>query len=910
MIMRKLFLTTCLLSFCVLSVIAYDFNSAGFYYNYVSGDSSAVELVSGDIKYSENIVIPTTTDYDGKSYRVIGIGLYAFNECTKLKSITIPNTINYILDYAFKGCDELEEVVIADGTTRLTTWFNDANWYKGTFSDSPLKKVYLGRNLYSKHYMYEAAPFKDSKTLVDIVISDYVTELNIGAFKGCSSLEEIHLPESIEVINEDAFSGCSSLKSVYIPGSVRALGWYFPNIAPDLTVTDHKNVFSYCPALEEITVSEDNKVYVSPIGSNCIIIKANNQLLTGCKNTIIPQTVTSIAGAFTGCTSLTEISIPPSVKTLESMAFYDTSLKYVDIPASVKSIGMYTFDTSIGMLIDSIAVHWERADEVNCEYRAFGGDVYARENRSTMLRIPEDSYPFYANSMPWNNFGIIAEGEKYHLLKGHRFVSDGIEYQLIDNDGHLTVCRKDSYRGNVSIPSSLNYKNNTLTVTQLDDWAFAMSPSLVSMHLPRTISVIPSNAFYSCTLLEQVTFEEGSLLTEIRGDAFKSCKALKRFDMPVSIKTILNGAFTSCSALERIDFPEGLTSLGGMFGAFDGCSSLKEIVLPNSLTHLSDFCFSSCSSVTNVTLPAQIGSIGQYTFSIMSKLKSFTVLSETPPTINANAFAATPIDKATLYVPLGCKSAYSASQWNKFMKIIEINGIGYRFTQDGITYEIVDPADMVVHVCEGEYTGDVVLPTIVSNQNGSYVVAGMMPEAFTNCTGLKSVTLSDFIDIIPENAFSGCTSLETVNLKTVVREIQAKAFYGCKSLLSLSLPLNLLHVGESAFSGCSQLAKITCNAVIPPACGENAFFGINKYLCTLYVPSECIQSYKEADGWKAFSVIKPVEEGEADIHFVTIADKYFDVYNLEGQKIRSRITATDELPKGIYIINGGKVVVK
>ena len=190
--MRKFILTTWLMLLCLPCAIAYDFASAGFYYNYVAGDDNAAELVSGDIKYSGNIVIPTTTDYDGKNYHVIGIGIQAFWECTKLKSITIPNTINYIMDYAFKGCDELEEVVIADGTTRLTTWFNDANWYKGTFSDSPLKKVYLGRNLYSKHGMYEASPFKDSKMLIDVVISENVTELNIGAFKGCSSLEEIH----------------------------------------------------------------------------------------------------------------------------------------------------------------------------------------------------------------------------------------------------------------------------------------------------------------------------------------------------------------------------------------------------------------------------------------------------------------------------------------------------------------------------------------------------------------------------------------------------------------------------------------------------------------------------------------------------------------------------------------------
>jgi len=906
MVMKRLIYLVAFLCLTIYSY-AYDFCVNGFYFEKESSGNN-VKVVAGDVPYSGSVVIPSVVSHEGEIYVVITIGMQAFRNCNQLISVTIPNSVMLIDMYAFSKCSSLEEVIIKDGTTTLTTRFDDANMYQGTFTNCPLKRIYQGRNTYSELGMYNAPPFKGVSTLTDITLSNYVTHLPDNAFNGCSSLEHITLPESIIAVGRSAFSNCSSLKEIFIPASVKALGYYVPDLTFNYDYITHDNVFSYCPQLEKIVVAEGNLVYDSREDCNGIIITSSNSLLTGCKKTIIPSSVTSIGGAFNGCSTLMEIQIPSSVTSIGSMAFYGTDLNYVDIPSSVKEIGMYAFDNANGML-DSVTVHWQRSDEVNCDYRAFGGDVYAGDNPQVQLRIPEDTYEFFANSTPWKNFGIIAEGEHYHIRQGHQFTNEGIEYRLIDNDNHLTVCRNDTYRGEIIIPSIIRYKNNDLTVTQLDDWAFGISPALTSIRLPRTLTVIPSNTFYACKLLEEISFEDGSQLTEIQGDAMKDCKALKTFQMPQTIKSIASGAFTGCSALESINLPEGLTHLGGMFGVFDGCSSLKEIILPSSLVHLSDFCFGSCSSVKHVQLPANISSIGMYTFSFMSSLTSFTALATTPPAVNRDAFAATPINKATLYVPIGCKDSYAnASYWKDFAEIIEMGGQGYRFTKDGIAYKITNAADLEVNVCATDYSGDVVIPETVDYNNGVYVILGIEDEAFKDCTQLSSVTISRFITEIGTKVFLGCTSLENVALPDNLTHIGNQAFYGCKGMKKITIPASVNTIGQEAFAYSSGLERIEAYPIVPPTCGEKAFNGISKYLCKLYVNKDSKEAYSTANIWKDFKEILVLGDDVGIINIAKEENKEVYRYSESGIKISKPL-------KGINIMryNDGstkKVIVK
>ena len=145
--------------------------------------------------------------------------------------------------------------------------------------------------------------------------------------KGTKSID---IPFNTIIIRECAFNGCKGLTSIFIPESVRVIG---------------KNAFVYCN-LGSITVAPKNKVFDSRNDCNAIIESATNKLVAGCKNTVIPDTVTKIGfGAFKGLDKLTSIVIPDSVTEIEGEAFMDCiNLNDVILPNRLKYLGSSAFE--------------------------------------------------------------------------------------------------------------------------------------------------------------------------------------------------------------------------------------------------------------------------------------------------------------------------------------------------------------------------------------------------------------------------------------------------------------------------------------------------------------------------------------------------------------------------------------
>ena len=152
-------------------------------------------------------------------------------------------------------------------------------------------------------------------------------------------------------------------------------------------------------------------------------------------------------------------------------------------------------------------------------------------------------------------------------------------------------------------------------------------------------------------------------------------------------------------------------------------------------------------------------------------------------------------------------------------------------------------------------------------------------------------------------------------------EIGEGAFQNNTGLKEVTIPTSITSIGANAFAGCKNLQAITINIIVPinlsvvgtrgytRAGSGDVFDGVDKNTCILYVPEGSVDAYKAAPVWKDFKNILPIKTSTR-IYGIESDGEVFDVYNLSGRKVKSKTTSLDGLPRGIYIINGKKVVIK
>lgn len=237
---------------------------------------------------------------------------------------------------------------------------------------------------------------------------------------------------------------------------------------------------------------------------------------------------------------------------------------------------------------------------------------------------------------------------------------DGIWYVLdsISDTKTASVASNPngSYSGFIDIPKSVTYGKVTYSVTSIGDDAFYYCPGLTSITIPNSVTSIGEGSFDGCSGLTSMIVEPGNT----KYDSRDNCNAI--------IETERNTLIFGC---KNTVIPNSVTSIG--MGAFGGCSGLTSIIIPNSVTKIGDDAFKGCTGLVSVTIGNNVTTMGYYVFYECSNLTSVTVLNPTPVSIS-EGYTFTNRKKATLYVPIGSKSAYQAADiWKDFKEIIEID---------------------------------------------------------------------------------------------------------------------------------------------------------------------------------------------------------------------------------------------
>ena len=406
--MKKQIITLIIFALLPLVANAETVEIDGIYYNLIP-KAKVAEVTSNPNKYTGTVVIPETVEYNGVQYSVTSIGDQAFNRCSGLTSVTIPNSVTSIEGNTFYGCSGLTSITIPNSVTNIGG---------GAFYNcSGLKSVTVPNSVTS----IKSNAFFGCSGLTSVTIPNSVTSIGRSAFSGCSGLTSITISNSVTIIESSAFANCSGLTDVTIPNSVTSIG---------------SSAFKGCNGLQTITIGNFVNSIESSAFSGCsglTNVTIPNSVVnlwggafyecTGLKSINIPNSVTIIReSTFSGCSSLTSIIIPNSVTSIGDHAFYGCSgLTNIAIPNSVTAISNSAFNGCtnlttlyIGSGVSSIGLAFKNCTEITDVYcypesvpntnpNAFSGSYI----EYATLHVPVSSLDDYNITEPWKSFNSI-----------------------------------------------------------------------------------------------------------------------------------------------------------------------------------------------------------------------------------------------------------------------------------------------------------------------------------------------------------------------------------------------------------------------------------------------------------------------------------------------------------------------
>lgn len=477
----------------------------------------------------------------------------AFAGCKQLTSVSLPNSLVFVGDDAFKDCDALE--------------FNTYNGYK-----------YLGNE--SNPYLYLASA--EDKTIQIAQIDSNCKIIGYSAFEGCSQLNTVEMPSSIVNVCESAFYNCTRLENLVIQEGVvnfSANAFYgcsrLANVTlPDSLVSIGDSAFRGCSKMETVI-----------FGAGVETIEAN--AFYGCSklvNATLPNSLTKIGdSAFRGCSGLQTIYFGTSVETIGINAFYECkALTSIELPDSLLSLGNNAFSSCSKLQLINFGNG----------VKEFGNKVFYECKALTSIELP-------------NSLISLGESvfEKCVNLK-EVVIADSVKSIGKDAFKECNIEIATMPTTAISYVKNAGLKDVILTSgEEIRDNAFSGCVELTSVSLPNSLIVVGKDAFNGCDVLQFTTKDGYNYLGNQTNQYLYldhvDSKEIELFKIDNNCKIIGSSVFEECNALTSVEIPVGVTTISSR--AFCKCESLASVVISNTVTSIGNYAFQDCSSLTSIT---------------------------------------------------------------------------------------------------------------------------------------------------------------------------------------------------------------------------------------------------------------------------------------------------------------------
>lgn len=729
--------------------------------------------------------------------RTKSIGAYAFKD-KDITSITIPENVTSIGNYAFQNCTSLTEINFA-GNSKLATIGNYA--FANTAITSfvvPATVTSIGEYAFAYTKDCTSVTFAAGSALKEIKQYAFrqsgITELKIpestdnialGAslFQYCTDITKVELSKSV-VSAAGTFMGCGSLKQVIIDPANANL-----SVQGSTVFNADKTAIQFLSAAAE---TDAEGVYRIADGVTSITNGAfKNQI--DIKKLYIPATVTTIGlNAFEGCINLEEVIFEnpeaSACATISDYAFYNChSLRKIELPNGVTKLGKYAFRYCYALSdlkIPGVTTL----------------DQYALANCTSLATVELND-----NMATINNYAFYGAG--------------------------LT---------SIKLPSSFAIKSLTATGSTGSVGIFYNCAQLASVTIPEGIEKLGYNMFYGCTALQTIdvpatvkefgqgVFRNSGLTSfEFKHEnpalatyTFAGCTELRTVILPSKMSVIKGYTFNGCSSLVStsadetagVIIPNTVTSVANY--AFQNCTSLKKIKFSDEMTFLgagttwsstaSSYVLDGCTSLEEVTLSTKMKQIGQYAFSNCPNLTTVNN-TETLTTLGDNVFRNSGIVEILLpkVTSLGTY-VFSGAERLESITLDNMTKVPKYTFQDAKLLASFD-FSKISTIEEGAFKGagltEVNLPKITS----------IGKEVFMDCENLTKVECPK-VKTIGESAFANCVSLTDFAMPDVLTTIGAQAFMGT-ALTEVILPATVTSIAKNAFAFCYGITSFAINTL-------------------------------------------------------------------------------------------------